>query len=369
VLVLVVVLVVAPPLPLCYLPRVALPSRIAIIDDERFDAHRDLRGGHPESPERLLAARAGLYANLPEALRLAVAARAASDEELTRVHQAGYVRALRERLARGAGQLDPDTFFSDGSAEAAWFAAGGAAELATRLMRGDAKRGVALLRPPGHHAEAGNAMGFCMLNNVAIAAHAALAAGAQRVAIIDWDVHHGNGTQHAFYDDARVLFISLHQYPFYPGTGSPRELGRGAGLGYTANVALPAQQGPETYAHAFDRVVLPLLERFGADLVLVSAGFDAHERDPLAQMALDSTSYQAMASALIAHADAAGHGRIAFLLEGGYDLRALEQSVGLVARALAGETAEFSRDMPQGAGRDAIEQTRAGLNTVWNLGV
>jgi acetoin utilization deacetylase AcuC-like enzyme len=344
-------------------------QRIAIVDDERFDAHRDLRGGHPECPERLLAARAGLYAALPEALRMPLAARSASDEELTRVHQPGYVRALRERLAQGAGQLDPDTYFSQGSAEAAWFAAGGAAELALTLMRGDAQRGVALLRPPGHHAESGNAMGFCMLNNVAIAARAAIAAGAKRVAIVDWDVHHGNGTQHTFYDDASVLFVSLHQYPFYPGTGSPRELGRGAGLGHTANVALPAGQGPETYAYAFDRAVVPLLDRFAPDLVLVSAGFDAHQRDPLAQMALDGASYQAMASALIDVAERAGHGRVAFLLEGGYDLKALENSVQLVGRALAGESVEFTRDMPSGAGRDAVDMTRAGLHAIWNLGV
>jgi acetoin utilization deacetylase AcuC-like enzyme len=186
---------------------------------------------------------------------------------------------------------------------------------------------------------------------------------------VDWDVHHGNGTQHTFYDDASVLFISLHQYPFYPGTGSPRELGRGAGIGHTANVALPAQQGPETYAYAFDRVVVPLLDRFAPDLVLVSAGFDAHERDPLAQMALDGASYQAMSSALIGVAERAGHGRIALLLEGGYDLRALEHSVELVGRALAGEAAAFAHDMPPGAGRDAVDMTRAGLHAIWNLGV
>jgi acetoin utilization deacetylase AcuC-like enzyme len=208
-----------------------------------------------------------------------------------------------------------------------------------------------------------------MLNNVAIAAHAALAAGARRVAIVDWDVHHGNGTQHSFYDDDRVLFISLHQYPFYPGTGGPRELGRGKGLGHTANLALPAEQGPETYAYAFDRVVLPLIDRFAPDLVLVSAGFDAHARDPLAQMALDSASYRAMASALIASAERAGHGRIAFLLEGGYDLRALEQSVQLVARALAGDALELPRELPHASGREAVELTRAGLNAIWNLGV
>ena len=345
----------------------AAAQPIAIVDDERFDAHHDRAAGHPESPERLLAARSGLYAALPEAQRLPVAAHPASGDELGRVHDAQYVRALRERLAHGSGNLDPDTYFNPATAEAAWLAAGGAAELVRCIMRGEALRGIALLRPPGHHAEPAAAMGFCMLNNIAVAAHAALAAGAERVAIVDWDVHHGNGTQHAFYDDARVLFVSLHQYPFYPGTGSPRELGRGAGLGSTANLALPAGQGPETYAYAFERVVLPLLDRFAPDLVLVSAGFDAHARDPLAQMALDSESYQAMTSALLAQAERTGHGRLALVLEGGYDLRALEQSVRLVARALAGDRLALPTELPRSAGRDAVELTRTALQPIWQL--
>jgi acetoin utilization deacetylase AcuC-like enzyme len=210
-------------------------------------------------------------------------------------------------------------------------------------------------------------MGFCLLNNVAVAASAALASGARKVAIVDWDVHHGNGTQAMFYDDPRVLFISLHQYPFYPGTGAAAEVGDGAGRGYTANVALPAGQGPETYAYAFRRVVLPLLDRFAADLVLVSAGFDAHARDPLAQMHLDDESYRAMASALIDHAERTGHGRVGLLLEGGYDLIALERSIACAARALTGERLALSEDAPQRDGRDAVERTRAALEPFWQL--
>jgi acetoin utilization deacetylase AcuC-like enzyme len=234
-------------------------------------------------------------------------------------------------------------------------------------MRGEARRGVALLRPPGHHAEPDAAMGFCLLNNIAIAAGAALAAGAQRVAIVDWDVHHGNGTQDAFYEDPRVLFISLHQYPFYPGTGAARDIGRGAGKGFTANLALPADQGPETYAYAFRRVVLPLLEHFAADLLLVSAGFDAHQRDPLAQMRLDSPCYQAFASSLCEHAERVGHGRVGLLLEGGYDLLALEESLGCVGRALLGDHLALPEGAPQAAGREAIEYTRSELSGIWKI--
>jgi acetoin utilization deacetylase AcuC-like enzyme len=294
---------------------------------------------------------------LDDAHRLPIAAKPASAEDLGRVHPSEYVTALSHALAHGWGHLDPDTFFSPGSAEAAWLAAGGVAEMVRTLMRGDAQQGVALLRPPGHHAEPERSMGFCMLNNVAIAATAALDAGAERVAIVDWDVHHGNGTQATFFDDPRVLFVSLHQYPFYPGTGASDEIGRGEAAGSTVNLALPAGCGPEAYGDAFRRVVMPALGHFGADLLLVSAGFDAHARDPLANMQLDDATYQAMATSLLAHVQAQGHGRIGFVLEGGYDLKALEASVSAVARALLGERTALPEDTPSAAQRAAIDAT------------
>jgi acetoin utilization deacetylase AcuC-like enzyme len=343
-------------------------SRVAIVDDERFDAHHERGGSHPERPERLIAAREGLYAALPEPARHVLPARPALSAELSRVHDARYLQRLSQRLAGGYGQLDADTYFAPGSAEAVHLAAGGAAELANALMSGAApSTGIALLRPPGHHAVPDAAMGFCMVNNVAVAAHAALAQGARKVAIVDFDVHHGNGTQDAFYADPRVLFVSLHQWPFYPGTGAPDEIGEGPGAGFTANLALPAGQGPETYAYAFTRVVLPLLDRFGADLVLVSAGFDAHARDPLAQMELDAATYAGMASALLEHAQRAGHGRVGFLLEGGYDLVALRESVAAVARAARGERTGLSEDAPSTAGRAAVERTRRALAPYWQI--
>jgi acetoin utilization deacetylase AcuC-like enzyme len=341
----------------------ALP--VTIVDDPRFDAHFERSGQHPECPERLAAARGGLYASVPEALRRPLAARPVRSEELLTVHDPRYVAALDAVLSRGGfGQLDGDTFFSPGTREASWLAAGAAVDLGGALM-GEAQHALALLRPPGHHAVPDASMGFCLLNNVALAARAAQAAGAGKVAIVDWDVHHGNGTQDAFETDPSVLFISLHQYPLYPGTGASGEIGRGAGQGHTANLALPSGSGPEVYGEAFRRVVLPLLEAFGADLVLVSAGFDAHSDDPLAGMELDAASYQAMTSALLAHVEQSGKQGLGLFLEGGYDLAALEASVAAVGRALSGERLALPEGKLQASATRAIEATRLALAPYW----
>jgi acetoin utilization deacetylase AcuC-like enzyme len=319
----------------------------------------------------LAAARAGLYGALGPSERRLLVAREAVDSELELVHQPAYLAQVRARLSRSEyGQLDPDTYFCPHTREAAWLAAGGAIDLALALVRGEAQQGFALVRPPGHHAVPARSMGFCILNNVALAARAALASGLLRVAIVDWDVHHGNGTQDAFYEDPRVLFISLHQYPFYPGTGAPSEIGRGAGLGYTANVALPAGSGSETYGAAFREVVEPLLEAYRPELVLVSAGFDAHARDPLAQMQLDADTYGAFASSLIAGANRQavdGRGRVGFVLEGGYDLYALEESVAAVAHAVRGRQRELATGKVPAAGRAAIDATLRALSPYWPL--
>jgi acetoin utilization deacetylase AcuC-like enzyme len=233
-------------------------------------------------------------------------------------------------------------------------------------MRADGpKRGFALLRPPGHHAERDKAMGFCLINNVAVAARAAQRAGAKRVAIVDWDVHHGNGTQDVFEHDPDVLFISLHQWPLYPGTGAPGEVGIGEGLGSTANLALPPGAGPAEYAHAWRRVVRPLVEAFAPDAIFVSAGYDAHARDPLASMRLDEASYQAMASSVIATADRLGHGRVGFVLEGGYDLAALEGSVAATAKAAIGEALDLPHEKATAAAVAAVEHTTRALAPHW----
>ncbi|HEY8431522.1 MAG TPA: histone deacetylase [Sandaracinaceae bacterium] len=333
---------------------------LAVVDDRRFDGHRP-RGAHPERPERLEAARAGLARAAPADRVVSIAARPARAGELEAIHRGEYVAELERILAGGFGYVDPDTYCSPETREAAWHAAGGAVALAEALVAGRARRGFALLRPPGHHAEADRAMGFCLLNNVAIAARAAQRAGAAKVAIVDWDVHHGNGTQHAFEDDPNVLFVSLHQWPLYPGTGGPHEVGTGAGRGRTCNLALPPGGGDEVYAEAFRRVVLPLLRWHEPDLILVSAGYDAHRRDPLASMNLSDAAYGAMASALVETAEALGHGRVGFLLEGGYDLHALEASVAETARAALGARTPLPEGRVPAQWKTAIEVTRAAL--------
>jgi acetoin utilization deacetylase AcuC-like enzyme len=333
----------------------------------KLDAHHDGSGQHPECPERLVAARDGLRAALGDAATCIVSAREAKTDELCRVHTSHYIERLLARLTRGYGNLDPDTYFSPGSREAAWLAAGSVIDMAQLMASSTRQRGFALLRPPGHHAVPTNSMGFCLLNNIALAAAAARAGGLKRVAIVDWDVHHGNGTQDMFYDDPSVLFISLHQFPFYPGTGAAREIGRGAGAGYTANIALPEESGPETYGAAFRELVLPMLRAYAPELILVSAGFDAHQRDPLASMNLDHQTYSAMATSLIDLADALGHGRIGFVLEGGYDLYALSDSVRAVASASRGLRTELPLGKLHDHERAALDQTRHFLSPHWQL--
>jgi acetoin utilization deacetylase AcuC-like enzyme len=343
--------------------------RLYVVSDARFAQHVP-RGYHPERPERLDAAQEGLTIALARdgrpGIATTLAAARASDGVLERVHAPAHLRALSARLAAGPGQIDADTYVSAASGEAAWLAAGGAASLAGTLLEGRGGRGFALVRPPGHHATPVRSMGFCLLNNVAIGATEALSRGARRVAVIDWDVHHGNGTQQAFEADPRVLFVSLHQDGLFPAaSGRPAEVGVGAGAGFTANVPLPPGSGPETYGEAFRRVVLPLLERFDADLTLVSAGYDAHARDPLGGMALDAETFGAMASALVTQAERAGHGRVGFVLEGGYDLVALEASVAATVSAALGHSVSLPEGRVPDAARDAIDATRDALRPFW----
>jgi acetoin utilization deacetylase AcuC-like enzyme len=294
--------------------------------DPLFFEHRS-RGYHPERPERLEAARRGLSRCESAGVEARLLApRDATDEEILQAHAPAYLAELG-RLAGHHAALDADTYLAPASVAAARRAAGGAMALVDALLdaEGDAPRqGVALLRPPGHHATRDQGMGFCLLNNAALAAYAALARGLSRVAIVDWDVHHGNGTQDIFWTDDRVLFISLHEYPLYPGSGAAKERGEGRGLGFTVNVPLPASANDAVYRLAFDEVVLPALRRHRPELVLISAGFDAHARDPLASMLLTEAGYAWMAQALRRVADETAGGRVGVVLEGGYDLTAIE---------------------------------------------
>jgi acetoin utilization deacetylase AcuC-like enzyme len=309
---------------------------------------------HPESPGRLRAIHEVLHA-APISGVETIHPRRATREELLRVHEAAHVdRVLL--LAGKAAQLDPDTAMSPGSTEAALLAAGAGAQLVLDVMRGEVDNGFALVRPPGHHAVAAHAMGFCLFNNVAVAAEAALAEGAKRVLVLDWDVHHGNGTQASFYSRSDVLFCSSHQFPFYPGSGAPQETGEGEGAGFTVNVALPGGQGDADYGAVFHEVFLPKALAYRPDVVLVSAGFDPHRADPLGGMNVTERGFAAMCSAVKSLANEVCGGKLVLMLEGGYDLDGLAQSVHACVEVLAGSRQET---FPSGAGRSVLHAVEA----------
>ncbi len=321
-------------------PRSRSVAPLWVVDDPLFDQHRS-RGYHPERPERLEAARHALARGVAAGVATApLEARDATDEEIARAHDPAYLEALASLAGKHAA-LDADTFVSPASVAAARRAAGGAAALVDALVdRGG--RGLALLRPPGHHATRARGMGFCLLNNAALAAHQALARGLGRVAVVDWDVHHGNGTQDIFWDDPRVLYVSLHQSPLYPGTGDVDEVGAGEARGTNVNVPLSPGAGDAVYLAAWSEIVLPVIEAHAPELIVVSAGFDAHGRDPLAGMELTDAGFARMARSLAAVADGVAGGRLAVLLEGGYDLSAIEGSLAATIRAVAGSSTDLA---------------------------
>lgn len=307
--------------------------------------------------------------SLPHTARLDVPVRPITDDEAARVHSPAYLSSLRRALGKGSGwgHIDADTYFCPDTEQAAWLAAGGGVELCRALMEGKSRRGIALLRPPGHHACPSQSMGFCLLNNVAIAAADALARGASRVAVIDWDVHHGNGTQDIFYAEPRVLFISLHQSPLYPGTGRIDEIGRGEAQGYNINVPVPPRTGPAAYGEAFRSIVLPILSEFRADVVLVSAGLDAHVLDLLAELDLDASCYGALTTALVTHAEEMGHGRVGLFLEGGYDLSAIADSFSAMTRALQGRGTALPNGPLRSAESSALAAARHVAEQYWPI--
>jgi acetoin utilization deacetylase AcuC-like enzyme len=252
----------------------------------------------------------------------------AAPEWLTTAHSTAYINAIEEACARGVKALDPDTYISPESYRAARLAVGGALLAVDQVMAGTVASAFVALRPPGHHAERERAMGFCLFNNVAIAArYAQQHYGLKRILIVDWDVHHGNGTQQAFEDDPTVLFFSSHQFPFYPGTGRASERGSGAGFGYTINVPLAAGGGDREYNEMFEQILYPAACEYRPDMVLISAGFDAHCDDPLASMNVTEAGYERMTMLVRDIAERYCAGRIVSLLEGGYNLEALARSV------------------------------------------
>lgn len=308
-------------------------QRIAIVEDARFKEHRP-PPGHPEHPERLTAVGDALAACAAGAVRLAP--RPAEDEELLRVHLPGHLARVAEGARRAPCAFDADTWASAASETVARLAAGGAVEIARSVSRRDARAGFAALRPPGHHAEASRPMGFCLFNNVAVAARALQHdEGVGRLLILDWDVHHGNGTQHAFEEDPTVLYVSTHQFPYYPGTGDFDEAGLGAGLGATLNVPMPAGCGDAEYVGVFQRLLVPAARQFRPEFILVSCGFDAHRDDPLASMDVSHAGFRDLARIVRALADELCGGRVVFLLEGGYSARGLREGTAAVLEALS----------------------------------
>ena len=296
----------------------------------------DMGMGHPESPNRLRAIVQQLEQSGTMAQLTRIAPRMAEDDWIVKVHTAAYLASLKQHApASGRVSLDPDTSMSPGSLTAAYLAAGGALAGVDAIMNREVEHVFCAVRPPGHHAEANRAMGFCLMNNVAIAArYAQKKHGLSRVLIVDWDVHHGNGTQHSFEDDPSVLFFSTHQFPHYPGTGRESERGRGAGEGYTINVPMEAGEGDDEYRAVFHKVLVPAAERFKPELVIISAGFDAHKDDPLASMGLTESGYAELTGIVAGLAKTYAQGRILSSLEGGYHLTALAASVDAHVRGL-----------------------------------
>ena len=295
---------------------------------------------HPENARRLERILSVLEAEGMLARLELLEPRPATVEELERVHAPALVRQIQRIAQAGGGHLDMDTYASARSYDAALMAAGGLVRAVEAVLAGEIDNGFALVRPPGHHATPTRAMGFCLFNNVAVAAQAALAGGkAERVFIADFDVHHGNGTQDMFADDAAVFYFSSHQYPHYPGTGHWQETGHGPGAGTLLNVPLPPQVGDAGYALVFAELVWPLAERFRPDLILVSAGYDAHWNDPLAHMNLSLTGYGWLMQELVRMAEELCDGRIVSTLEGGYQLEVLAYGVLNSFSALLGEDA------------------------------
>ncbi len=306
------------------------PALTAILRDDAFAGHDT--GMHPENPQRYRAILAALDdAGLLDDER-DLPHQPASDEAILRVHTADHLHLLTAIAEQGGGWIDADTMVAPDSLDAARRAAGAAIAATDAAL--DGRRAVALGRPPGHHATANQAMGFCLLNSIAIAAAHARQRGAERIAIVDWDVHHGNGTQDIFYDVAEVWYASIHQSPLYPGTGDPNETGRGSGAGTTRNCPLPPGSGDREWLAAFDARVTPFIEASRPDLILLSAGFDAHRDDPIGGCQVTDDGF----AALVAHtrdlADRLCGGRLAVVLEGGYDPEALGRCVVRTVREL-----------------------------------
>jgi acetoin utilization deacetylase AcuC-like enzyme len=322
---------------------------------------------HPENPQRLVH----IYAMLDELRQdglVYVDPRMATPDEIALNHDISYINFVAETKGKVQRRLDPDTVTSPKSYEAACMAVGGFLELCDALFAGKVDNGFALVRPPGHHAERGKAMGFCIFNNIAVGARYLVKKhGLKKVLIVDWDLHHGNGTQHSFYGDSEVLYLSTHQFPYYPGTGWYDELGSGKGKGYTVNVPLSHGMGDADYAHVFEEIVLPVARKWKPEIILVSAGFDIHRSDPLGGMTVTESGFTKMTKLLMDAANESCEGKILFVLEGGYDLSGLTNSAKAVILQLC-ETPLYVQEFektPSSTAQKTVEQVKQVLQPYW----
>ncbi|HVO23434.1 MAG TPA: histone deacetylase [Candidatus Margulisiibacteriota bacterium] len=336
-----------------------------IVIDRRYLEH-DTGTGHPERPERiqvLLPVISGAAASCT-----AIPARPASGDELALVHDGAYVEEVAATQYKPGFAFDADTPTCERSYEIARLAAGGFLALLDAVMDGRVNNGFAFVRPPGHHAERHRAMGFCLFNNVAVGAeYLRRRYGLERILVVDWDLHHGNGTQHMFESDPGVLYVSSHQYPYYPGTGAIDEVGRGHGEGCTVNLAFPAGYGDAEYLDAFARIVEPIAQQYAPQFVLISAGFDAHARDPLGGMQVTEAGFKALARLLLGIARDHAGGRCAAILEGGYDLTAIRNSSTAVLAELQGGNEPLPTAFTPSRAGALIERIRKVQGRYWKL--
>ena len=342
---------------------------LILIHTDRFAEHMT-PPGHPERPERA-DVMSGVASRFRQRGGEVIEPAPATEEQLARVHSPQYVRVIANTAGR-ATALDPDTYTSPESYEVVLLAAGAAVDAVDRVLDHAGTSAFALVRPPGHHAERSRAMGFCLFNNVAVAAAHARTRGAGRVAIVDYDVHHGNGTQHMFESDPSVLYASTHQFPYYPGTGAADEVGEGDGHGFTVNLPLEAGAVDDDYETAFGEVIVPVLRQFKPDILLVSAGFDAHERDPLGGMRVTTPAFAAMTGQLRAVAEECCAGRMVLVTEGGYDLQALGASLDAVIETMCATGSAWlpvwpKSEVESSRGEASVEAARAALDGCWTI--
>lgn len=347
--------------------------KTGIVRDIRYMNHY-MDAFHPESPERLMA----IYAMLDEKDMIGkyplIEPRLATRDEIAMVHSRHYIDLVAGTSGKPHTYLDPDTSTCADSYETALLAAGGFMNALDRVVEGTAANAFAFVRPPGHHAEAGRAAGFCIFNNVAIGAcHAMKKHGMKRILIVDWDLHHGNGTQHTFYEDRRVLYFSTHQYPFYPGTGGINETGRGEGLGYTINVPLRRGCGDAEFAKIFRKILKPVADAWKPEVVLLSAGFDIHHQDPIGGMRLRPRGFATLTRILLDIAERHCGGRFVVTLEGGYHIGGMTESVKAVLKEMSGETCQSEESLAateNGADPSIdriIETVIRQIEPVWNV--